>query len=171
MDSTHDPSRPLAEQHKSALLRESSAWQQLTSSRAAAGGKDRLNMLDSWFYAARELRDKQAMLTTSALNSATESLREAASVLSGSLPPDTTSDDTASGVRSTHVLRAPPQAGRRYAGRDKSVWTVVAVARDELEPELYLAQLREESAGPDGIVDVYSEDWPLFCVVHGLRNL
>jgi hypothetical protein len=141
-----------AARHKSACERENEAWMRVAQcepTRSPVRAQD----VESWLEATREFREAQAVITAVTVQRAKEALRESAALLSDARP----------------VSEPRSLAGSRYVDGNGVTWEVKAVIVDVIEPEFFLVQIASADDADADPIDVYSEDWGLFCLVHKLR--
>ena len=157
----------LAARHQAALDGERLAWDALEASRRVADSGGRAADFQRWVDANRDLREMQYLMTTVAVQSAKQSMRESVSILSSE---STSLPEAHAQPAARRAVIGPPVAGQSFVGRGGSKWRVVDVTQDMLETGYYLAQMeRREGGRLEELIDVYSDDWSLFCVVHGLH--
>jgi hypothetical protein len=157
-------------QVKCALEAERQAWRRLLNSKEGPSSPARLDMLNEWITAHRALREARSQATADILYRAHESLRSCVRSLAASSPVEHLHGPSAHATPAAEALHATPHLGDRFTGRSGSRWRVVGLVNDVIEPDFYLLQIAEsERARDEAVHEVYSEDWGLFCVVHGLR--
>jgi hypothetical protein len=139
-----------AARYRTALQCERAAWS-CVEGPARAPSAQRTEQVDAWLAAHRRYLDAQAELTAVTVHRATQSLRDSAALLFS--PGDA----------------ALPAVGARFVDRDGVTWKVVLVVHDVFEPDYCLLQLAREGGRDPIPVDVLSEDWALYCLVHRLR--
>lgn len=135
------------------------AWDRLQSAVRDGSAAQMREEMDRWSNALRALRGGLAGETFHVVQRTLGQMRASAALLADHPPP---------GVASGLGAGAPP-VGRRLRARDGTVWEVTEVARDALEPACFLLQLEEVGAPAPRTLEVYSDDWPLHCIAHGLR--
>jgi hypothetical protein len=168
------PESALAQRHRRALAREKIAWERLAESHSSSGADERSDRFKEWLSANQALRETQSALTADAVRRATDSMRDCAEAISGgsSAIPSSLSAPATRSRLGAEAVAADPKPGAFFHGRGKAIWEVLTVSRDALEPAFFLVHLecRDEGTSPS-VHEVYSEDWTLFCVIHGLQPI
>lgn len=135
------------------------AWDRLQSVVRDGSPAQMREEMGRWSNAMRALRGVHASETFDAVQRTLCQMRASAALLVQHQP---------RGVASGLGAGAPP-VGQRLRARDGTVWAVTEVARDALEPACFLLQLEEVGSPAPRTLEVYSDDWPLHCIAHGLR--
>jgi hypothetical protein len=166
-----DARRDLARAHEAAREKERIAWACLQNSRDTCTSAEREQHLRDWLEAMRAMRELQLQLTASIVLTVKESLRECVqAIASPACDPQYQSVECAPSLPAVQ-LRRPPQVDERLLAHDGTVWRVESVALDQVEEGFFLVHIQRETASGEPIdsIEVYSEDWPLYCLAYGLR--
>jgi len=68
-------------------------------------------------------------------------------------------------------FRRVPQVNDRMHANDGTIWRIDSIAQDLVEEGFFLVQIQKETASGEPLesIEIYSEDWSLYCLAHGLR--
>jgi hypothetical protein len=164
-----DERRSLMRAHQAAREKERLAWAWLQNSRDTSTSAEREQHLREWLEAMRAMRELQLQLTASVVLTVTEGLRECAQAFAGPASEPSLECGPSSPVVQ---LRRVPQVNDRLRAHDGVIWRIESIAHDMVEEGFFLVHIQKETASgePLDAVEVYSEDWPLYCLAYGLRQ-
>ncbi|MBI2772485.1 MAG: hypothetical protein HYX47_22890 [Burkholderiales bacterium] len=157
--------------YQAAMSAEHMAWDYLQHMRVAGSPAEREQYLQAWVAATRALRQAESQLTRQTVQLTANRMRQ----WLGSSPPEP--DAASAGMppvtAPAEQLGPVPRPGQKYRARDGGVWTVESVAIDQLDRGHFLAQIQRTDSGATrpSPMEAYGEDWPLLCLIYGLRLL
>jgi hypothetical protein len=166
-----DERRSLVRAHEAARQKERMAWAYLQNSRVTCTSAEREQHLRDWLEAMRTMRELQSQLTASIVLTVKEGLRECAQAFTNpACEPQYQQVEDGSSAPAVQ-LRRVPQVDDRLRAHDGLIWRIDSIAHDMVEEGFFLVHIQREtlSGEPLDTIEIYSEDWPLYCLAYGLR--
>ena len=67
--------------------------------------------------------------------------------------------------------RRAPQVNDRMRAHDGTIWRIESIAHDLVEEGFFLIHIQKETASGEPLdsIEIYSEDWALYCLAYGLQ--
>ena len=163
--------RSLERAHQAAREKERMAWACLQNSRATSSSPVREQHLREWLEAMRAMRELQLQLTASVVSSVTEGLRECVKAFADPACGPQYGPVELGAFQLAEQIRRVPQVNERLRAHDGVFWRVESVVHDSIEDGFFMVHIQREtdSGGPLDTIEIYSEDWPLYCLAYGLR--
>jgi hypothetical protein len=157
--------------HQAAREKERMAWAFLQNSRVTSTSAVREQHLRDWLEAMRAMRELQLQLTASIVSTVTQGLRECVQAFASPAFEPLSRPVAWGPSHLAEQIRRVPQVNEKLRAHDGVFWRVESVANDLIEDGFFLVhiQIETDSGLPLDTIEIYSEDWPLYCLAYGLR--